>query len=98
MIEEESGFSWRWLYVMAYYYYIKSALIAFVALKMFFFEGKEFPVLFLLIPAGIAANFGYGLKNKKFSVVFWATIFTLNPIIWIVNYFYFRERQYEMDP
>jgi len=51
-----------------------------------------------LIPAGIAANFGYGLKNKKFGVVFWATIFTLNPIIWIVNYFYFRERQYEMDP
>ena len=87
--------SYIWGYFMAAYYFIFSAFILGFIVSLLMDEETDFMPLILLIPAIINANIGYLIVKKNRNALMLGTVLTLNPIIWVVNYFYIKNR-YEM--
>lgn len=43
----------------------------------------------------ISAVIGYFTCKKSKQAVIWVTVFSLNPVIWIINFFYIKKRKDE---
>ena len=50
-------------------------------------------IIILLAILLIPVTLGYFVCKKSKQAMIWVTILSLNPIIWIINYFYIKNRQ-----
>jgi hypothetical protein len=87
--------SYIWGYFMGACYFIFSAFVLGFIVSLLMKEETDFMPLILLIPAIAIANIGYLIIKKNRSALILGTVLTFNPIIWIINYFYIKNR-YEM--
>jgi len=82
-----------WGYLMGILYFMFG--IAILCLFIHTFLNKEADLIMLpisLIPVYINIAIGIKVINRSEKAFMIATVFTLNPIIWVINYFYMKNR------
>ena len=90
----ESNYTWVWHKVFSYILYLQGFVWLLFAIS-FYIDPETSPV-FPLIISFVNFFIGYKVLQKRFLWIVIATILSMNPIIWISNIFYYKNRSDEL--